>query len=60
MVRGTVTARRAPNLVEGREPGCVAVGLVFLTNPPKARGAKPGIHSGVSDVKEQVEIFCLD
>jgi hypothetical protein len=41
LVRGTVTASRAPNLVEGNEPGCVAVGLVFLTNLPKARGARP-------------------
>ncbi len=41
LVRGTVTASRAPNLVEGKEPGCVAVGLIFLTNLPKARGARP-------------------
>jgi hypothetical protein len=34
---GTVQAARPPNLVEGKEPGCVCVGLVFLTALPKSR-----------------------
>jgi hypothetical protein len=39
---GTVQAARAANLVEGNEPGCVCVGLVFLTALPRARPpAKP-------------------
>ena len=38
---GTVQATRAPNLVEANEPGCVCVGLVFLTDIPKSRSAKP-------------------
>jgi hypothetical protein len=41
LVRATVTASRAPNLVEGKEPGCIAAGLVFLTNLPKAHGTRP-------------------
>lgn len=41
LIPGAVTAARAPNLVEGKEPGCVAVGLVFLSNLPRPRGAKP-------------------
>ena len=40
LVPGTVTASRAPNLVEGSEPGAVGVGLVVLTNLPKSRGAR--------------------
>jgi hypothetical protein len=38
---GTVQAVREPNLVEGNEPGCVCVGLVFLCDIPKSRSAKP-------------------
>jgi hypothetical protein len=38
---GTAQATRAPNLVEANEPGCVCVGLVFLTDIPKSRSAKP-------------------
>jgi hypothetical protein len=41
LIPGTVQAARAPNLVEGNEPGCVAVGLVLLNALPKARLAKP-------------------
>jgi hypothetical protein len=40
LVPGTVTASRAPNLVEGNEPGAICVGLVVLTNLPKSRRAK--------------------
>jgi len=41
LVPGTVQAAREPNLVEGNEPGCVCVGLVFLIDIPKSRSAKP-------------------
>ena len=41
LISGTVQATRAADLVEGTEPGCVCVGLVFLTSLPKSRLAKP-------------------
>lgn len=41
LVPGTVTASRAPGLVEGNEPDSVCIGLVFLTDVPKARRFKP-------------------
>ena len=41
LLPGTVSATRTPNLIEGREPATVAVGAVFLTDLPKARGLKP-------------------
>jgi hypothetical protein len=41
LVTGTVQAMREPNLVEANEPGCVCVGLVFLSDIPKSRAAKP-------------------
>jgi hypothetical protein len=39
LVPGTAQANLAPNLVEGKEPGCVCVGKVFLTGFPKSRRA---------------------
>ncbi|HEV2692537.1 MAG TPA: hypothetical protein VG347_06535 [Verrucomicrobiae bacterium] len=44
---GTVSATRATNLVEGNEPDSICVGLVFLTNLPKARGPKPKLYDYV-------------
>lgn len=44
---GTVSATRAPNLIEGSEPNAVCVGLIFLTNLPKSRGAKPKLYDYV-------------
>ena len=41
LVPGTVLAARAPNLVESKEPASVCIGLVFLTDYPKSRRAKP-------------------
>jgi hypothetical protein len=41
LVPGVATASRAPNLVEGREPGSICVGLVFLTHTPKSRRTIP-------------------
>ena len=35
LVPGSVKARRAASLVEGDQPACVCVGLVFLTDLPK-------------------------
>ncbi len=37
LIPGTVQTTRPASLVEGREPGCVCVGLVFLTALPKSR-----------------------
>ncbi len=47
LVPGTVTASRATGLVEGREPGSVCVGLVFLTDVPKSRRLKPKTYDYV-------------
>jgi hypothetical protein len=41
LVPGTVQATRETDLVEGSEPGCVCLGLVFLTTLPKTRAAPP-------------------
>jgi hypothetical protein len=41
LLPGTVIATRPADLVEGKEPGCVAVGHIFLSNLPKARSTKP-------------------
>jgi hypothetical protein len=41
LLPGTVSATRPSNLVEGRKPGCAAVGLVFLTGLPKSHSEKP-------------------
>jgi len=39
LIPGSVVASRAANVIEGREPESVCVGLVFLEDIPKARGA---------------------
>jgi hypothetical protein len=39
LVPGSVTASRPANMIEGREPESVCVGLVFLTDTPQLRGA---------------------
>lgn len=41
LVPGTVTASRAVNLVEGAEPGSICLGMVYLTDYPKAKKLKP-------------------
>ena len=43
----TVSAARSHNLVEGHEPDTLCVGLIFLTNLPKSRGAKPRLYDYV-------------
>jgi hypothetical protein len=40
LVPGSVKARPAAHLVEGDQPGCVCIGLVFLTDLPKKPVAK--------------------
>jgi len=40
LVPGTVTASRDPSLVEANTPGSICVGVVVLTQLPKARHAK--------------------
>jgi len=39
LISGTVTASRPASLVESHEPESVCVGVVFLTDVPKSRGA---------------------
>jgi hypothetical protein len=49
LIPGRVTASRGANLVEGREPESVCVGVVFLTDSPKALGgAKPKVYDYAS------------
>jgi len=43
----TVSAARAHNVVEGHEPNSICIGLIFLTNLPKTRGAKPRLNDYV-------------
>ena len=47
LIPGTVEARREPNLVEKNEADCVCVGLVYLTDTPKARRRKPKVFDYV-------------
>jgi len=44
---GTAVASLATNLVESAEPGAICVGRVFLSNPPRGRGAKPARYDYV-------------
>jgi hypothetical protein len=41
LVPGTAVVERDDHLVEGKEPDSVCVGLVFLTDLPRARRVKP-------------------
>ena len=41
LIPGKVSASRPASLVEGREPESVCVGVIFLSNLPKARGHAP-------------------
>ena len=49
LIPGSATASRPADVVEQHEPGTAAVGLVFLTDYPKARGtaAKPKLYDYV-------------
>ena len=47
LIPGTVTATRAADLVEASQPDAICVGLVFLTDLPKSRGAKPKLFDYV-------------
>jgi len=48
LIPGTATATRPANLVEANYPDAVCVGLVFLTDLPKSRGAKPKLYDYVN------------
>lgn len=50
LIPGTVTATRPANLVEANQPDAVCVGLVFVTDLPKGRGAgpKPNLYDYVN------------
>jgi hypothetical protein len=41
LIPGAATATRPPNVVEAKQPDAVCIGLVFLTDLPKGRGAQP-------------------
>jgi hypothetical protein len=41
LIPGTVVASKATDFVEANQPDAVCVGLVFITDLPKARGVKP-------------------
>jgi hypothetical protein len=43
LIPATVETHRTPNLVEKNEPDCACEGLVFLTNLPRSRHAKPKV-----------------
>lgn len=47
LVPGTVTATRATDFVEGNSPDSVCVGLVYLTDIPKSRRARPRLYDYV-------------
>jgi hypothetical protein len=40
IIPGTVPASRKPDLLEGKEPGSLAIGLVFLTDVPRRQKPK--------------------
>jgi hypothetical protein len=48
LIPGTVTAARAVNLVEASQPDAICIGLVFLTDVPKSRGARPKLYDYVN------------
>ena len=41
LIPGTVNAAPDPHLVEGKVPGEIAAGIVFLVDLPRSRGSKP-------------------
>jgi hypothetical protein len=47
LIPGTVEAERERDLLEKNEPDCVCAGLVFVTDPPKSRRAKPKVFDYV-------------
>jgi len=38
LIPGSVTANHPAGLIEGREPGTICVGMVYLTNLPRPHG----------------------
>jgi hypothetical protein len=47
LVPGTVVAPRDASAVEGNQPDAICIGVVFLTDLPKLRGAKPKVYDYV-------------
>ena len=47
LVPGSVSADRPADLVERRDPGSPCLGVVFLTDLPRARGKKPKLYDYV-------------
>jgi hypothetical protein len=48
LVPGTVVASRATNVIEGKQPDSICMGLVFLTDLPKITGRQPSLYDFVS------------
>jgi hypothetical protein len=48
LVPGTAAATRDINLVEGKQPDSICVGLVFLADLPKTPGTKPEVYDYVN------------
>ena len=47
LIPGTVTAKRAVNLVESSQPDSVCVGQLFIADAPISKSAKPKIYDFV-------------
>ena len=41
LIPGSASASRDVNQIESREPGSACIGIIFLTDTPKSRGATP-------------------
>lgn len=48
LVPGTAVATRDQNVVESNQPDSICIGLVFLTDLPKTKGAKPKVYDYVA------------
>ena len=48
LVPGTAVAARATNVIEGRQPDSICMGLVFLTDLPRSTGPKPKLYAFVN------------
>lgn len=48
LIPGSAVAARATGLVEASQPDAVCIGLVFVTDLPKSKGAKPKVYDYVN------------
>lgn len=48
LIPGTAVATRADHEIEARQPDAICMGLVFLTDLPKSRNAKPKVFDYVA------------